>query len=1296
MAQPQEYTGPIIEDGATQPTASTGTEPTPSPVATDTQPVTEEPVAPAMRTAFISMGDKTYEYQVPENATDEEVKRAAMERINQEFPDAAFAAPNVSRKPSWSMYDNMSQAQAQELYQQWVNSPYVSRGLSGLVFKDPTDGKEYIVPEPDRSYSLLEGLPIVGGLASPTPGITDRIGAGVLSGIRNVGELGASVIDLGAMGVSKLATGEVYNPDLSGAYNRNVPAYPSDSIVATGGELLAGLGVGSLARKAAKEFVADPLIKYGAREAAKTAGTVAAKEATEAATKNVLTTAATNAKNFVADTAKFAVRAIPEEAGMAAALSSNSDTLFIGPKAAFPLSRGLTADTSASEAEKIIKARGNILLDAIMTAPAANVAINGVTGAGRLWWGFMVAPFLKVGSQSTAEKAIVEQVLDRLASVRSGTGEATDAAKRDIIRLIEENKEVLLANSDNILTDMQASTEIMNQVRDLTAKGDTAGAQKLIKDYQASWNKPPAAQQTDQILAEPAGTGVQTAVPLDTMSALERGLRQEGDSAVNRQVTTQARGMRSGVVNSGGGAPATIERLSTPARQFEEVTSGVEQARGGAGAIEGARQSVVDTGTAAVRQTEEALGQARQQLADAERNVVQLIKEDPTFGAKIDDLSKASGINIYAGKNQAEADIVANVRRAYETMTQTKNDLYSAVRGGDVDALGLVRAMDTLQPGQLDIALTALPGNSQVGAFLNVTRRRMVQDANGAVRRETDGEAFERVSQWLYDNNVDYGQLYREIRPAVSQTAELMFAASDPAAKAGGQALRNFVGWIDGPALDHVIAIGDTEIAAAARNAKDYYVKEYAPFWRDGKLAEVADLYNRTVGRTSDGLAAAGQEVMPVTFKAEARNTLISTLNDANREYAGQVIDLLSRPEAGQNAKLVTDYILGDAVGGITAKLDANPSSTLADIDVADILGKLNQYRTILTENFPQEAGRISAFIDNLSNAKGNVEQVRGLITQAEEAAKAAKASLREGAISRFFNDNGVPNPNGYAVLEGIFKNPQGATELGELITAGQTNPLIRDGLQAAYARYIREKVLGTVQELGGNRAVKPSEISKIQSELNPVMEHGRAIFKDTPEVMGTIEGLLDLAGFITKSKNARAIAADPATAARMEASRATNRIVTAVFGVLSRRGAVIRNFSNAVIRKLTPEDMVYRMMDEIYSDPDKFVSLAKGLVTDTTKRDAAIRIATLAARAGINASGNPNYEEGGLESIVNEAVNSAAKAETGDSSIDQQTQDIFAQEAEQIQGQFGGYSADPEPEPTSEPTPYSGKIIPE
>ena len=1284
MSEPREYTGLVIEDdfASSPPTEPviTGTEQQDAPV--------DDPVA---RLGYVGYGDKTYEYEIPNDATDEQIAEAATNRLQQEFPDAAFVSEKPNRMPSYSMYDNMTQDQAQNLYKQWESAEGVRKSIAGLVWKNPADKNEYIVPEPDTSMGFLEGVPGLGFLAEPSPSFFDKVDGGLYNSARNVGELGASLIDLGTMGATSVF-GDTYNPDLTGKLTRNIPAMPNDSLVATGTEIVSGLGLGSGVKKVGKEIL-DPFLKSATKEAAEVAAKELAEEGVKEVSKGVLATVAKGGKEFVADTAKLAVKALPAELGVAATLSSDSDTLFVGAKAMLPLSRGLTADMKASEAEKVIKARGNILVDAIMLAPVANLAINGVTAAGRLSWGIMVAPFLKVGSQSTAEKAIVEQILDKLATVRSGTGEVTNQAKQDIIRLIEDNKEVLLSTPDNVIADMKASTVVMDQVRALTAKGDTDGAQKLIDDYQANQGTILDSQTPPEF-----GPPEPTSIPLDTMSALEQGLAKEGDTAVNRQMTTQARGMRSGVINSGGGAPETIERLSTPARMFEEVTTGVEQARGGSGAIEGARQAVVDDATGVVKQTEDALGTANARLADAERNVVKLIKEDPTFGADVDRLSRASGIDIYAGRNQAETGIVDNVRKAYEKMTTTKNGLYEAVQGGDVDALGLIKAMDQLQPGQLDIAISALPGNSQVGAFLRVTRRQMVDAADGTVRRETDGEAFERVSQWLYANKVDYGQLYREIRPTVSQTAELMFAASDPAAKAGGRALRNFVGWIDGPGLDHVIEIGDTAVADAARRAKEYYVNDYAPFWRDGRLKDVAELYNRTVGRTSEGMAAAGQEVMPVTFRAEARNTLTSTLNDANREYAGQLIDLLSRSEAGGNTKLVTDYILGDAVGGITSKLEANPALTLGSVDVADVVGKLNQYRTILTENFPQEAGRISAFIDNLGASKGNVERMRGVVSQAEEAAKAAKDSLRDGAVSRFFKDKGVPNPNGYAVLEGIFKSPQGADQLDELVLAGQSNPLIRDGVQAAYARYVRERFLGTVQEIGGNRAVKPGQISALQNELTPVLEHGEKIFKDAPEVLGSIEGLLDLAGFVTRSKNARAIASDPATASRMEASRATNRIVTAVFGVLSRRGAVIRNFSNALIRKATPEDMVYRMMDQLYANPDKFVAIARGLVKDETAVAARKSLAAIAARTIINSPGNPNFEESGLEAIVNEAVNAAAKYETSEP-VDQQTEDAFQQAAEdQVEGEFGGTTDDPDPVPEafSDPTPFTGDFIPE
>jgi hypothetical protein len=897
------------------------------------------------------------------------------------------------------------------------------------------------------------------------------------------------------------------------------------------------------------------------------------------------------------------------ELGAATTISSDSDTLVVGENAlfkgaqeTFPLFQGIPPGTSDTDAEKILKNRMNILTDAAMLAKPAEAVVKGAVWTGRLLWSVSVAPFLNVGSRSAQEKAIANEVLTNLANVGARGDEASLQAKERIVELIRNNSEVFMKTDDALLKDIDMS--------------------------------------------------------VDTITALERALKNN-DTAEARQLIAKARSMRSGALNSAGGSPQLADTLGAPARALEDVTTSIDTKLGGDTAIEQSRQGLVGSGRAEIKAADDLVADLDLRLQKAEGDMERLIKEDPTFGARIDQLSKTSGVNIYSGRNQASDEIVANVRRAFEVMDAEKNRLYGAIEGGQVDPQGLLSTLNNLRPGQLDAAAGAMPANSQFGDLLNAARRGTVKEADEAgnmiAREETDDELLTRFTGWMESNGLDFGKLYRDIRPSVSQTAESLFKSASPEAQGAARTLREFSNWIDTRAVDDLIASGDEAVADAAAQAKDYYVKQYAPYWKDGVLKDVADLHRQTVGRTSESMASQGQQIRPLDFQLGTRQAVEGALTDTNREYANQVVSLLSRPEGGANPALVTDFILGDVLGDIGTKLRAG--TPLSELDVTSVVSRLNEYGAVVSQNFPDQAARIGQFIDNIRNAKGDIALIKSQVDEATKVAAQARDQIQNNELSAFFKGQGIENPNGYAVFESILNGKQSENVISGLLQRADEsgNPIIREGMQAAYARALQKRFLGSTEELGGNRVFKVAPESAETTGTANFLAYGDQIFSNRPEIMEATRELLDIAGVVTRGKGAKSVASDSPTAARTEAIAATNRLVTTIVGTLNRTGARIRSLATTTINRLSPDQAAFRILDAMYADPKYFTEIADKVIASERGISPEARDAMFAflVRAGI-------YNETDKQDYVMGLADAELEARGMKESVDKQMEKAF------------------------------------
>lgn len=886
------------------------------------------------------------------------------------------------------------------------------------------------------------------------------------------------------------------------------------------------------------------------------------------------------------------------EIGAASTMSSDVQTLAVGDNSliddvtggawteAMPFMAGMEINPDDPEYQQVLDKRFNILADAIAIMGPAESAVRGITAAAAFSWSLTGGQIFKALNPNTAQDMVVRDILDEFAGVTGDPVKDKEARER-ILKLVEENKEVFINIPEEMGGDIKYTT--------------------------------------------------------DTMSAIMRALEND-DTEAARKLYTTAQGLMKKQVQQGRGSPELIEKVSTPGRELENVTNQTEEVLGGTDAINMSGDGFAAAGQKVIDDAEGVVTNLQTQLDEVNNQVGTLLREDPTFGEKIKQIENIVQFDIYAGRNQAADSIVTNLRRAYETMTDQKNSLYTAIKGGEINPDGLIDVLVDLQPGQISAAKEQLKPNSIFGRLLDeVALTTKMVDGNPV--KETPDEMRSRMLRFIDNEGLDFQTLYREIRPAVAQNASDMFAQGNNAA---GRVLREFVSYIDTKAVDDLIEFGDEEVADAAVAAKEYYTNNYAPYWRDGlALEEVGNIHAQTVGRTSKDMAKEGVEIQGPKFAQEARQQVVSALSDTNRESGSQIIKLL---DTEGNAGVVTDYIIGDIMGKLSTRIGG--TTKIPDIDTADIIESLSNYGTLVRENFPDQAKRIDDLLGNLRNSSLTKEQLEAQIKSATDAATAAKERIYNDELAAFFQPNGKAKINGFKAFEKILNDPQsmrkvpGTEEfegpLADLIkTARESgNPVLLEGMQAAYARHFRKKFLAATQELGGNRMLKTGVDTAVRDELDNVLLYGEAVFGDKPALMNGLKTLLNETGIITRAKGAKSIGAGSDTYANMlqaGAKQALDKSVTLTLGVLSRLGARVRAAGTGLITNAVNKNGVARVTDVMFADPDAFLEVARRVTEQDGKVSTAAAeiLKTYALRVGIYNEDNEPSDAEMLELLI-------------------------------------------------------------
>ena len=682
-------------------------------------------------------------------------------------------------------------------------------------------------------------------------------------------------------------------------------------------------------------------------------------------------------------------------------------------------------------------------------------------------------------------------------------------------------------------------------------------------------------------LPEELADKVQTSV--DAMTAVERALKN-GNTDEARNIIMKAQALKKGVIQTTQGNNQTAINAARPTEELDRVLTESEGNLGGSKAIDQTNKALQDQGVAEVDEAALNLVKAEDNLANLNETVVRELTEDPSIIGRVTDLEKKTGFDIGSVRENSADEIVANLSRASEEMDAMKNDLFNQIEGGAVDITDLIGKLESLKPQQLDLAASAMPGDDLFGKLLEQTKLQS-RVVDGEVVQETAEEMQERFASWALQNDLNFAKLFTEIRPSLVDSINRLEMGSAPE-KGAAQTLIKFKKWIDEDAIKLLDEVGDDTVKEAAEEAMDYFKNQWAPFWDDGStLQQIGSLRRQTVAR--------GKQAPK--FQDESRQLVKGAINDDNRSVAANMVKLLDRPEAGESAPLVTDFIIGDVLSTLSTRLDS--AEKVSDLGLDAVRQGLSRYSTLIRQNFGQEADRLDALVNRLSDTKLTKEQLQREIVEAKRLADEAKDRIFTKELNGFFTAQGVRNPNGYNTLEKIFNNQQSADRITELLARAEGDPIIEAGIQAAYTRWFRNKFLGTTTSTAGDRTMKLGEQMLNEEGVKNAFEYADIIFKNKPEFVSALDTLLAEAGLVQRSRASKAIPTGSGTAELTEQIANLNRGITTFVGVLSRFGARLRAAGSAMLQQKFNPQSYFNMVDNLMSDPDEFVAVARRVV---------------------------------------------------------------------------------------------------
>ena len=860
--------------------------------------------------------------------------------------------------------------------------------------------------------------------------------------------------------------------------------------------------------------------------------------------------------NVVLNTFKGITATLTGETAATLTTGTDEKTLVMGPNATFPAFPDLV-ELGDEDADKVIEHRlnvlaegmalGGVVLGAIATAKAA------VTTAGQ----FLLGGF--VNAARGPERAVYMQLSLELANLPPDANEAMLAeARKRIAEIVKANKEVLVQSIRGMDENQQ--------------------------------------------------------VTIDTVSALLKGTGNQADRS-------NALGVRAGAMNIPGSpvvnaVDAPIDAVQQDLRlQAQEL--GGETAAEQTAKLQDGVEALTETARTSVDDVSGGLAQAQAKYDADYAKIMSGFDQDLEATDIIDKLAAQYGTDLDGPATVVRDRIKQLLEVSYVTQRTDKDAKYAAVSGGPIDAEAIVGQFERINLGSITEAEYLVKSNRPVGTLHRLVQPKMVADEageEGAMRRETPEEVIDRVQEFIdNDPRHNFGFFYKDVRQEMSRLAAELFNRDRLLA---GSEVRNFIKFIDNDMLDFVEDEGGDALAANAREAKRYFAEDYmfksgGPGAPKSKLAEYAELYDSTLGRTNkQDLTATmkGGGFNRDAYDSDFEDLSTSWLEQGNRFDIAHLKKALSTLK-GTDGGEIADYMVLKVLGRFA--LDARAGG-IDGIDYGKLTSELGKYSSVLSANFPQKADMINGFLRRLETAKGSQEELLKVLESTKASADKGIAQLQGSILTEFFDKSLTPQlkqiansseifatSDPYKAFSGFFTGSETVSRMRQLLQAIEASPeanrpVIKDALKLAYNKFLDDKLIGRKLQTSGVTPMNVAPGERAADELTPLFRVGREIYGDEGETLFSgLEASLGMARETEALKGASPIAGQSRTAFNQQARTNTNRMIAIFIGPLSRIGTRLRSILGGAIEKMDPDSRGMAIRQNILANPDEYLALA-------------------------------------------------------------------------------------------------------
>lgn len=646
----------------------------------------------------------------------------------------------------------------------------------------------------------------------------------------------------------------------------------------------------------------------------------------------------------------------------------------------------------------------------------------------------------------------------------------------------------------------------------------------------------------------------------DTITALAKELDPEMDGAL----LTGLESLRQSSIS--GKSPQLLDVMDAPARSLQRSLDNIADSRGDSENIPAARDTAITAKTEKeIVPIQQELARSQDDLVKATQKTEQLLARDPTFGPLIQKLGNDVNID-FSGATVKQADTITNkLRDIWRDMTTKKNDLYKSIGNAPIDRDGLDQ-------------------------FLAVHGENIPQD----------------ILSRLQMKDLDFQSLNQELGPRIGATIKGL--KSDPAKNFGTiDALSRLQKHIDEDQLDFLASSGAEDVAERAKIAKDYFINQYKPYWRDGRLEDIANDF-QDLNR-------------PLTSQASARNTVTSTLIDPkNPDLSGQMVDVIERNIGKEGTKEINDFALLNIAQDVQKFVNAK--GKLSPEDAERFASTLDRVVPILQKTNPEQVPQLNNMLTNLRNNRFDTNELQDTIDRLSKDLKDKEEEIYGTFFKEFFGGKSGAReklPDSFKSMQELFNKDQNSDRIAEIKELVKDNPIAKQGFEAAYIKNLKKNLEASGQTPG---RLRQSNLAGLEDLLDPdssTVKYGKEIFGD--EYMTLIQKLANNVYDIEAPMNARRGAGLNTKQFGEEASKSADSIITWIFGVLDPTAARIRTIKKDLGKAYDPEDQVKRILDTVLSNPDEFTRIAKEVLKNpiiTTEQKRMMRKALI--RGGLYA----------------------------------------------------------------------------